>query len=65
LISSLSVRILKLSKFEWQFRHIEFEKLIQKKELQQGVEFDYIRNPSNDLFELYYIIQAYDGNPAV
>jgi zinc protease len=35
---------------------VDFEKLLQKKELQKGIEFDYIRNSSNDLFDLYYII---------
>jgi len=35
---------------------VDFEKLLQKKEMQKGVEYDYVLNSSNDLFELYYIV---------
>lgn len=36
---------------------LEYEKLIQKKELNSGVQLDYIHNTSNPLFSLDYILE--------
>jgi len=41
---------------------IDFEKEIQKKELKPGIDFFYIPNKTNDLFELIYIIDMGKSN---
>jgi predicted Zn-dependent peptidase len=42
--------------------YIDFDKEIQKKEIKPGIEFFYIPNKTNDLFELSYIIDMGKSN---
>jgi zinc protease len=41
---------------------VDFEKEMQKKELRPGIDLFYIQNKSNDLFDLYYIVDMGKSN---
>lgn len=35
---------------------VDFDKKVKKEELKKGMDFFYLENPNNELFELYYIV---------
>ncbi len=41
---------------------VDFKTAIQSAKLKSGVNFDYIKNPNNDLFTLYYVVEMGKNN---